>query len=120
MPHDTLPLQTRRRTLADWLARTAGRAAHPGDIVDVHGIVADECHHDAVGHLLDRAAQHLDGPHGALPFAAPSRVFVEHEHSRALSGTKYSKTRLFCCRKKPSFCAETAEGVAVRRLAHST
>jgi len=83
MPHDTLPLQTRRRTLADGQARTAGRAAHPGDIVGVHGIVANECYHDAVGHLLHRAAQHLDGPHGALPFAAPSRVFVEHEHSRA-------------------------------------
>ena len=47
-------------------ARAHGRAGcgtDPGDVVDVHGVVADERHHQAVGHLLDRAAQHLDGPH---------------------------------------------------------
>jgi hypothetical protein len=39
--------------------------AHPGDVVYVHGVIADEGHHDAVSDLLDRTAHHLCGTHGS-------------------------------------------------------
>jgi len=70
-----------------------GCGTDPGDVVDVHGVVADERHHDAVGHLLDRAAQHLDGPH------------VCARSLRAAGGSR---------RFGPSACAQTACALGAR------
>ena len=60
----------RRRERAARSAKGAGNS-HPRDVVDVVGVIADDGHHDGIGHLLHAAADDLDRAHiGASSFSA--------------------------------------------------
>ena len=59
-----------RRERAARSAKGAGKS-HPRDVVDVVGVIADDGHHDGIGHLLHAAADDLDRAHlGASSFSA--------------------------------------------------
>lgn len=84
---------------------------YPGHVVDVHGIVADERHHNAVRHLLDRAAQHLDGAHPLCDVSRGRQVVrrgaaQEHTSSQPLRGLTTELFREKTCEHVPSLDAE--------------